>query len=868
MLVHKLYCNMLKSDVYISPNCQLKKLSNYGIMYVVPIGGIKMELNDLRMYRYLQDNDMVLATQVKQIYDLTFETINNIAHSYGNFTMHDMNHGLRVANYMEMLAFGIDERFYDRMSKFSPLEVALMILSSLLHDIGMNIRDEDRINIKNNNIKYTQELTFDGVMNTVNNDENEAIKEIVRRTHADRILDFINYDFGGNKISNILIIDNNYTYAEDVVEICRAHGHNHSELTNIRTERTKGNYSYNSQYIAALLRIADYLDIDKQRTPILWYSLMNLEGFSKDEWETHFVIENNVKLKDYMEGKSQIYFDGISRNAKIHRKYLSYIDNLKIELENTNELLNTKNTAEKYKFNIVSKIDDRVETEGFTYSDLRLNLDYSSITDLLMGENIYGDKKLGVRELIQNSIDACEIMNESQTDTESLFSTKAAIYVIISKEKNYVKIKDTGIGMTLDVIKKHFLNVGKSYYKSNEYLFKNHTYKPIGQYGIGFLACFLLSDSVIVKTKYYKSHEITQIELEKSSEYVVTTSEETANFIGTEITLNYESFFEVFKTKEKLCDFLQEYFYTKIQISLVDEDEGDSIFIKNCYVDNFYLEDSKYKYDIADCSNSSENIEGKILIKEGKKNVKYEIKNIEYSCTYLYDKSSNSFVVTSNGIATSRYYMINYANISEDVYEEIRTKEKNDSRLHSAVMSLAKKDNNIIYLLIDCKDSDIVSLFSGVTDKERIKKIIENSNLPYYESLFLKYEFLSHIFVYNDKYVNLNLCMYRNVGKYQPYFDDEEFDKNNAYIYNKGILIGDYSPFFCTTPYEVNYLYGYINILNLPIQLDVSRNKIIEGKNTIEKEMNLIVLEHKKNNEKEPQYLDMLEQMISYIKNE
>lgn len=64
------------------------------------------------------------------------------------------------------------------------------------------------------------------------------------------------------------------------------------------------------------------------------------------------------------------------------------------------------------------------------------------------------------------------------------------IHVNFSKEKNYVIIKDTGIGMTLDVVKRHFLNVGKSYYKSREYLHKNYKYSPIGQYGIGFLACF------------------------------------------------------------------------------------------------------------------------------------------------------------------------------------------------------------------------------------------------------------------------------------------------------------------------------------------------------------------------------------------
>ena len=138
-------------------------------------------------------------------------------------------------------------------------------------------------------------------------------------------------------------------------------------------------------------------------------------------------------------------------------------------------------------------------------------------------------------------------MKEIGLKERDVMVVEPSIVVSYSKQDGYVKIKDTGIGMTLDVVKKHFLNVGKSFYKSNDFLFENRTYRPIGQYGIGFLACFLLSDSVTVKTKHYSNHEINQIELEKNSEYVVTTSQETPNFFGTEIKLEYDNFFKVFK---------------------------------------------------------------------------------------------------------------------------------------------------------------------------------------------------------------------------------------------------------------------------------------------------------------------------------
>lgn len=829
---------------------------------------IYMTLEELRMYAYLKRENEELAMQIKNVYNLTYETINNISHSYGNFTMHDMNHGLRVANYMEMLAFGIDDKVDNRMSKFSYLEIALMILSSILHDIGMTIRSEDRANIKNNIIKYATDLTYEGVVSSFNGDEDEAIKEIIRRTHADRITDFIDYDFDGKKISDVLTIDGNYSYAVDVAEICRAHGLNHSELKNIRTERTKGCYTYNSQYIAALLRIADYLDIDKQRTPMLWYSVMNIDGFSKEEWETHFIIENNVKIKDYMDGKTQIFFDGVSRDPKIHRKYLGYIDKLKVELENTDMLLNQKDTAEKYRFNICTKIDDRVKTEGFTYSNLKLNLDYSSITDLLMGENIYGNKKLGLRELIQNSIDACKIMNEVKGGLGNYFMSEPSIYVIVSKNNNYVKIKDTGIGMSLDVIKKHFLNVGKSYYKSSEYLFKNYDYKPIGQYGIGFLACFLLSNSVVVKTKYYKNHEINQIELERSSEYVVTTLEETTNFFGTEITLDYSGFFEVFETKENLIEFLQQYFYTNVPITLVDEDENDTIYIKNKYKNADYdYSGLKYKYDPVEVYDSSNILEGKVYLKTKKRNPKIAISNIEFEYTYLYDKNTHSFTSLSKKQLEQGFYrIISYGRISEELYNEIKTKEKNKSRMCKAVISMCRSENKHMYLLI--KNNEFLDLFYPHNfNKGEIQTALKNSNLPYFEELMFEYDLRKFVFINNEKYIEINCCLLNSDWRYDFYDeDDENKDLHSFYFYNKGVLIPKFDSGLLFSPYKIGGIYGYVNCDKLPIKLDVSRNRVIDGANSFQRELNIAILKNQLDKENSDEITNFIECLIDYIK--
>lgn len=827
-----------------------------------------MELENIKMFKYVEKNDSSLAEQIKTIYQLTSETINGISKSFDNYTMHDMNHGLRVALYMEQLAFGIGEEFDEKIDAFNAFEITLMLLSAILHDIGMTIREEDKNDIKNNRIKYSNELTFEGVLKVTENNENEAIKEIVRRTHAARIYEFIDYKFDNRSISDILLLDNNYPYAEDIAEICKAHGEEHSYLNDMLKESTKGKYSYNLQYIAALLRLADYLDLDKSRTPILWFRVMGIGGFSKDEWEKNFIIHNVTKLKDYIDGKLQVYFDGRSENAKIHRKYLAYIDDIKTELENSDDLLNTKTTNDKYKFNISTKIDDRVKTIGFTYSDLRLNLDYASITELLMGRNIYGDPRLGLREMIQNSIDACELMLEIGQKNEDLILVKPEITLSISQSKNTVRIRDTGIGMSLEIVKKHFLNVGKSYYKSNEYLFKNHQYKPIGQYGIGFLACFLLSDNVVVKTKHYMSAEINQIELEKNSEYVVTNTQETPNFCGTEIKLDYDKFFDVFKNVHELQRFLEKYFFTQIPITIKDEDSKEYIGIHNTCSERIEttldLKSKNSKCVVINCEEYSERIKGKIYL-NNIKNKRYSVSNVDENKSLFYNFEKDMFEKYNRN--EGFYCTCKYPNITMDEYNQIREKNKrSEEGFCKAVISYAEEQDKIKDLYFPVNVDDFQSFFRVQYDQyfKTQTNVFEKSNLVYFEKFLFGYiNNFSFCFVKELEKIKLYNTAFAD-GRY--YYDNiNEAELHSSYIYNKGILVANYGFIRNLFPLNIQELIGVVNCLNLPVKLDVSRNRIIKGKPELVLELNIVLLKYISTQKLGEKELDLVEAMITNL---
>lgn len=124
-----------------------------------------------------------------------------------------------------------------------------------------------------------------------------------------------------------------------------------------------------------------------------------------------------------------------------------------------------------------------------------------TLLPLLTGDNIYPSKVVFSRELIQNSIDAISVREEK---SETGFSKK--IFIEIGRDENnrrYFKIKDNGTGMDRYKIERYFTSIGRSFYSGDEYEDLNITYKPISNFGIGFLSSFMVCKEIDVKTKYY-----------------------------------------------------------------------------------------------------------------------------------------------------------------------------------------------------------------------------------------------------------------------------------------------------------------------------------------------------------------------------
>lgn len=501
------------------------------------------ELENIELYKRLEKLDKDFASQLKKTALKIKELINKkTTINFPNYTNHDINHSFKLMNTMY-------ELIKDNKKDFNALEIALMIYSALFHDLGMAISDEEIENIKNNNSKYLNNQNFELIKENNFNNEDLALQEVIRNAHGK-----IAYDLITNQYEKEFRLPNyeNISFAESLAEICLSHTTDKSYVENLKTNTTKGESEYNTQFLAILLRLSDILDIDSTRTPIALFESMNLNDFSKSEWQKNFTVDNVKKIFTVNDLK-EIRLEGSCNDIKIHRKLLGYIKWIENELRLAVDL--TSNMEKKYHILLNTEVKNKIKPIGYTIPDLKLNMDYHAVTNLLMGEAIYGSKDLGLRELLQNSIDAImlkkdmfEIKNLSQRDTYT-----PIIEINIDEENSKFIIKDNGMGMNEYIIKNYFLNVGKSYYKSKDFLNCKHNYSPIGNFGIGFLSCFMLSDEVQVITKYFNSNKKCIIDLEKNSEYIAFKDEEDNSFeSGSEIILDLEDIKKVFNGNDEL----------------------------------------------------------------------------------------------------------------------------------------------------------------------------------------------------------------------------------------------------------------------------------------------------------------------------
>jgi molecular chaperone HtpG len=285
-------------------------------------------------------------------------------------------------------------------------------------------------------------------------------------------------------------------------------------------------------FLMALLRLSDVLQIQAERAPYQILKIRTLRSpISQGEWEMHQAIKD-INMHEYPE---TILIHAEPLNVKTYLRIKELLSRVQRELDESWTVI-----GEIYAY------DRSFREFGFTIRRVRSNLDdekafakkvnyipcYAAFevadTDLLklLVSPLYGDSpQIGIRELLQNSIDAVRELREyrrmqtNQKETNPI-SQEVDIVIDIDKEDGnwWVTVSDSGIGMTLDTICQYLLKAGASLRRSEIWrkTFEDQSGKSrvlrSGRFGVGMLASFLLGDKIQVSTRHISAQANNGIE--------------------------------------------------------------------------------------------------------------------------------------------------------------------------------------------------------------------------------------------------------------------------------------------------------------------------------------------------------------------
>ncbi|MEV4660890.1 caspase family protein [Micromonospora echinofusca] len=146
---------------------------------------------------------------------------------------------------------------------------------------------------------------------------------------------------------------------------------------------------------------------------------------------------------------------------------------------------------------------------------LRFHLADDRIQELLMGEQLYGDPALAIRELYQNALDACRYKAARLAflrceGRDSAQRWQGGISIRLGEDADgraYLECADNGIGMGIRELRDVFSHAGVRFADLPEYIEEQSEWKRYGielhansRFGIGVLSYFMLADDISIST--------------------------------------------------------------------------------------------------------------------------------------------------------------------------------------------------------------------------------------------------------------------------------------------------------------------------------------------------------------------------------
>lgn len=256
--------------------------------------------------RVLKEKDPDLHTRMRESVFVLKKMLGSFLNRFPDFTDHSLLHSMNVLNYCN-LVIGKDQ-----IDRLYPEEIYALIMACYLHDIGMGISENDFRELAPAIDFGDREVDFEagGDPNTVRKFHNELSGVLIRK-YA-QIFDFPSEEL---------------TFA--VIQISRGHRsvdlYDTEQFPVIKT----GESEIRTAYLAAVLRVADEMDVGSDRNPEYLFDTSELTNIKDIE---AFGVHESIKLVEvkgdeiwlYVEPKSPEFVPLIEETAAELRRKVDY----------------------------------------------------------------------------------------------------------------------------------------------------------------------------------------------------------------------------------------------------------------------------------------------------------------------------------------------------------------------------------------------------------------------------------------------------------------------------------------------------------------------------------------------------------------
>lgn len=475
----------------------------------------------------LQALDSDLAGEINHWCDLAKGKLEQIEKNFEQYTDHGPGHCEAMLECLDWLVPS------DVVEKLNPLEIALLLLAVYHHDIGMAWNVERRDTLMKEDPDWLADK--DGLIDkfrhskTVTDKSDKSLLDLAfvewaRKRHGEEAVQWIEENRIGEPDFRLKSYSN-YDPWPDVAKLCKAH--TMPTCDHLRTDEIRGpsGTQINLCFIGCALRLADicHITIDRVDPEVEKY-IRFTDKYSRGKWEVH------QRIMGVGQGNRVIMINAKPDFPAVHRAIATIAREIKSEIDKTNMTLSRKKSNLQIPWMGVD-FETQVEICGpYKYRDWEFSLDQSKIYELLMGNKLYADNSVCIRELLQNAVDAVQARWGDETATKARITCRHYEKQRDDQIFEVIEVEDNGIGMDEEIIETNLLKVpSEPFYKTGRFR-REHPKAaevmstPIAQFGIGFLSNFMVANTVEIFTRYdspSKPAEPVHIELESLDKGVV-----------------------------------------------------------------------------------------------------------------------------------------------------------------------------------------------------------------------------------------------------------------------------------------------------------------------------------------------------------